>query len=255
VIHPDPRRTALGIGQHNVRFLALAFGACLTLITPRAKACGVSASGVSSCSLAEHDEAVRPRWAVGVSGLYTVTRLRFSGSLYADQVRYATLASLAYLPTPKLVLQAGVGVAFGGSLTLPDGRYEFDPGPTGVLGADYRVFDDDRSFLVLTSGLSFAFARTRLAGGPSVGYEAFDLRLGAELGLELARVFRPYALARAFGGPVFWRHQGEAVDGTDTHHYQFGLGASVRLARTLSVFAEGVPLGERAVSLGVGLAL
>jgi hypothetical protein len=241
-------------GRHT-RFLAVAISAWLALITPRAKACGVSASGVSSCSLAEHDEAMRPLWAVGVSGLYTVTRLRFSGSLYADQVRYATLASLAYLPTPKLVLQAGAGIAFGGSLTLPDGKYEFDPGPTGVLGADYRVFDDGRYFVLFTSGLSFAFARTHLGAEPSVGYEAFDLRVGAEAGVELARVFRPYVLARAFGGPVFWRYRGDAVDGTDTHHYQLGAGASVRLGKALSLFAEGVPLGERAVSLGVALAL
>jgi hypothetical protein len=245
----------IGTSRPRAWLLAAPVTALLTLMTLRAKACGVSASGVSSCSLAEHDEAVRPHSAVGVSGLYTVTRLRFTGSLYADQVRYATLASLAYLPTPKLVLQAGAGVAFGGSLTLPDGKYEFSPGPTGVLGADYRAFDDGRYFLLLTSGLSFAFARTHLGGQPSVGYEAFDLRVGAEFGVELARVFRPYALARGFGGPVFWRHEGEAVDGTDTHHYQFGVGASVRLAKALSLFAEGVPLGERAVSLGVGLAL
>jgi hypothetical protein len=245
----------IGIGRRRAWLFSAPITALLALIAPRAEACGVSASGVSSCSLAEHDEAVRPHWAVGVSGLYTVTRLRFSGSSYADQVRYATLASLAYLPTPKLVLQVGAGVAFGGSLTLPDGKYEFSPGPTGVLGADYQIFDDGRYFLVLTSGLSFAFARTHLGSERSVGYEAFDLRVGAELGVELGRVFRPYALGRAFGGPVFWRYQGDAVDGTDTHHYQFGVGASVRLAKAFNLFAEGVPLGERAVSLGVGLAL
>jgi hypothetical protein len=251
---PNPRRTWFSDGNTRA-WLFAPLVAVLLLLAPDAKACGVSASGVSSCSLAEHDEAERPRWALGVSGLYTVTRLRFTGSLYADQVRYATLASLAYLPTPKWVLQAGAGAAWGGSLTLADGKYEFSPGPIGELGADYRAFDDGRYFLLLTSGLSFTFARTHLAGEPSVGYDAFDLRLGAELGVLLARVLRPYALARAFGGPVFWRHQGEAVDGTDTHHYQFGLGASVQLVKTLSCFVEGVPLGERAVSAGVGLAL
>jgi hypothetical protein len=255
MIDRDGHGTLVDMSRRCARLLAAALGAALTLITLRAKACGVSASGISSCSLAEHDEAERTRWAVGVSGLYTVTRLRFSGSLYADQVRYATLASLAYLPTPKLVLQAGAGAAFGGSLTLPDGKYQFDPGPTGVLGADYRIFDDGRYFLVLTSGLSFAFARTHLGAEPSVAYAAFDLRVGTQFGVELGRIFRPYVLGRVFGGPVFWRHQDEAVDGTDTHHYQFGIGASARLAKTLSVFAEGVPLGERAVSFGVGLAL
>jgi hypothetical protein len=226
-----------------------------SLATARARACGVSASGVSSCSLAEHDEAERPHWAVGVSGLYTSTRLRFSGHLYADQERYASLGTLAYLPTPKLVLSFGAGAAFGGSLTLPDGKYEFSPGPTLALGADYRAFDDGRYFVLLTSSLSFAAARTHLAALASVGYEAFDLRLGAQAGLQLGTVFRPYLAARVFGGPVFWRYQGEGVSGTDTHHYQLGAGIGVRLARSFNLFAEGIPLGERALSLGVGLAI
>ena len=236
-------------------WFAAACAAFTWLGAARAHACGVSASGVSSCSLAEHDEAIRPHWAVGVSGLYTSTRLRFSGHLYADQVRYATLGTLAYLPTPKLVLSLGAGAAFGGSLTLPDGKYEFSPGPTLALGADYRAFDDGRYFVLLTSSLSFAAARTHLADAASVGYEAFDLRVGVEAGLQLADIFRPYLAARGFGGPVFWQHQGEAVDGTDTHHYQLGAGIGVRLSKTLNLFAEGIPLGERAVSLGVGLAI
>ncbi|MEI9940871.1 MAG: hypothetical protein WDO69_26950 [Pseudomonadota bacterium] len=223
--------------------------------TRPARACGVSASGVSSCSLAEHDEAVRPRWAVGVSGLYTSTRLHFGDELYADQVRYATLATLAYLPTAKLVLEAGVGAAFGGSLTLPDGRYQFSPGPTALLGADFRAFDDGRYFLILTSGLSFASARTHATGQASESYTAFDLRLGAEFGIELARIVRPYAVARVFGGPVFWHYQDEAVTGTDTQHYQLGAGVAVRVSKALNLFAEGIPLGEQAVAVGAGLAL
>jgi len=237
----------------RARLLSLVVTSVCSLAASRAQACGVSASGVSSCSLAEHDEAMRPHWAVGVSGLYTSTRLRFSGHLYADQVRYATLATLAYLPTPKLVLSAGAGAAFGGSLTLPDGKYEFSPGPTLALGADFRAFDDGRYFVLLTSSLSFAAARTHLAGLASVGYEAFDLRLGAQAGLQLASIFRPYLAARAFGGPVFWRYQGEAVSGTDTHHYQLGAGIGVRLGGSFNLFAEGIPLGERAVSFGVAL--
>ncbi len=235
-------------------FFSVGLAAAGLLAAPRAHACGVSASGVSSCSLEEHDEAVRPHWAVGVSGLYTSTRLRFSGSLHADQIRYASLATLAYLPTPKLVLQLSAGAAFGGSLTAPDGEHTFSAGPTGALGLDYRAFDDGRYFLLLTSSLSFSTARTQLGDEATVAYTAFDLRVGAELGLELARIFRPYAVVRAFGGPVYWRYQGESVTGTDTHHYQVGAGLGLRLTKSLSLFVEGVPLGERAVSLGAGFA-
>jgi hypothetical protein len=191
---------------------------------------------------------------VGVSGLYTSTRLRFSGGLHADQVRYASLATLAYLPTPRLVLSLGAGAAFGGSLTLPSAKYEFSPGPTLALGADYGVFEAEHYFVLLTSSLSFAAARTHGGNEASAGYTAFDLRLGTQAGLQLARSFRPYLAARLFGGPIFWRHQGQAVSGTDTHHYQLGAGAAVRLTKSLNLFAEGIPLGERAFSFGLGLA-
>jgi hypothetical protein len=234
--------------------LALAALGLLLLSAAPARACGVSASGISSCSLAEHDEAVRPHWAVGVSGLYTSTRLHFSHGLYGGQVRYATLATFAYLPTAKLVLQAGIGAAFGGALTLPDGEYRFSPGPTALLGADLRAFDDGRYFLILTSGLSVAIARTHANGQASESYQAFDLRLGAEFGIELAGIVRPYATARVFGGPIFWRYQNEPVTGTDTHHYQLGAGVAVRVSKALNVFAEGIPLGEQAVAVGIGLA-
>jgi len=219
-----------------------------------ARACGVSASGVASCSLAEHAEEVRPHWATGVSGLYTSTQLRFSGSIDADQTRYATLAALAYLPLPELVLQVGAGVAFGGSLTLPDGRHEFSPGPIGSLGADWRVWEDERFFLLLSAVLSASFARTQLDDAEPVDYRAFDLRVGGQFGVDVGGVLRPYAVARAFGGPVFWEYQGQDVSGTDTHHYQLGAGVGVRLSRHLNAFAEGIPLGEQALSLGVGLA-
>jgi len=232
----------------------LLFGSAFAWVRP-GHCCGVSASGVSSCSLAEHDEALRPHWAVGVSGLYTSTRLRFNGSVHAEQERYASLASLAYLPTPRLVLQAGAGVAFGGSLTLPDGKHEFSAGPTGLLGADFRAYDDGRYFVLLTSALSFASARTHLGDEASVGYQAFDLRIGSQLGVQLAEIFRPYVVVRAFGGPVYWRYLGESVTGTDTHHYQVGAGAALRVAKTVNLFVEGIPLGERALSFGVGLAL
>jgi hypothetical protein len=241
--------------RKRIFFGALSLACALGLFTERARACGVSGvDGVSSCSLAEHDEAVRPRWAVSASGLYTNTTLRFSGGIHGDQTRYAGLAALAYLPTPVLTLQLGAGATFGGSLTLPDGRHDFSPGPTAFVGASWRVFDD-RAFLLLTSLLSFSAARTQLQDQPSVGYEAFDLRLGAELGTTLLGVLRPYVPVRVFGGPVYWKYQGASVTGTDTHHYQVGLGLGVAISRRIGVFAEGIPLGERALSLGLAATL
>jgi len=234
----------------------LGFGALgvAALSARPARACGVSASGIASCNLAEHEEAERPRWAVGLSGVYTSTRLKFSNLPRADETRSAAVASLAYMPSSKLLLQLGAGATAFGRLVVADQRYDFLPGPLGSLGVDYRIFDKGRVFVMLTSSLSFSAARTRLGSAASVGYQALDLRLGGELGVELAEVLHPYALARVFGGPVFWHYQGAATTGSDTHHYQLGAGLGLRLSKSFNGFVEGVPLGERALSLGVGVA-
>jgi hypothetical protein len=251
--------TAANLDQHRtgryVAVLAPGLAGAAMFLTLDARACGVSGvDGVASCSIAEHREATRSRWAVSASGVLTSTRLRFSGGVRGDETRYAALGTLSYLPTAKLALQLGAGATFGGALVMPDGRHEFDPGPAASLGASYLVFDDGW-FVILTSVLAFSAARTQLAGERSVGYEAFDLRLGAQIGATLFDILRPYVPLRIFGGPVFWNYGGAAVTGTDTHHFQVGAGVALRLARPVNVFAEGIALGERAVSFGVALAL
>ncbi len=217
-------------------------------------ACGVSgADGAWSCSLEEHEEAERPRWNVGASALRTWTALKFD-DLRADQRRNAVFASLAYAPTRRLTLQLSAGAAFAGELEAPNGTHAFNPGPTGALGVVYTLVAGT-PFVALTGVFSASHATTQLRGrGPSVSYDAFDLRVGVIAGVTLLDVLRPYLVARAFGGPVLWRYEGEAQTGTDTSHVQLGLGITVRPIEAVAIFAEGIPLGERALSGGASVA-
>jgi len=253
---PAPWRFVLTIAQMRQQTrCAIASTVLAWLVTSApAEACGVSATGVASCSLAEHREAMRARWSIGATGTYTDTALRFDGSLRAAQTRAAVLALLAYLPAPTLALEVGVGASFAGGLTLPDGEHAFLPGPSASFGSAWRVLAAASYFALLTAVLSFSANRTEHSADANATYTAFDLRLGGEFGFNIASVFHPYALARVFGGPVYWRYAGEAVTGTDIHHYQLGLGAALNLPARLALFAEGVPLGERAVSGGVSWA-
>jgi hypothetical protein len=257
------------LGSRGRRFISAVWGrrlaraACAAVIVgaaqvpiPVARACGVSASGgISACSLEEHDEAVRPRWTLGVSALYTSTALRFNESLRAAETRRAFLAALSYAPTRRLTLQAALGATLGGALDTPTGSYRFAAGPSAAAGLTWRAVERRRVFVMLTSLLSFSSANTALVGtnDAAVRYTAFDLRVGAVAGATLFDRVSPYLLARAFGGPVYWRYQGTAVTGTDTHHYQVGGGVALRLARVLDFYAEGIPLGERAVSAGAAV--
>ncbi len=225
------------------------------VVSSNARACGVSGvDGAAFCSLSEHEEGTRPRWAVTAGGLLTSTRLRFSGGLRGGETRDAAFAGLAYFPSATTTLQMALGATVGGNLTMPDGRYEFSPGPSTLLGASWRAVDRD-VFVILTSVLSFSANKTKSPSNSTAGYEAFDLRLGAEIGTTVFKVFKPYIPVRVFGGPTYWHYLGASVTGTDTHHYQLGAGAVLQVVNRLNVYAEGIPLGERAVSFGLALTL
>jgi hypothetical protein len=225
-----------------------------------AAACGSSGpDGVSACSLGEYEEAQRPRWRVGVSGVYTSTVISFSSALHMGETRYAALADVAYAPTSRLSFSAGVGAVVGGRLLAPDGAHDFSPGMAADLGASYRVIDGPtpvgHAFLLVSGVVSYSGGTTQLGDvGPHTSYNAFDLRAGAAFGLTWLRTLSAYGVVRAFGGPIFWHYEGASELGTDTHHYQVGGGLALLLFRHVDLFAEGVPLGEQAVAAGVSLA-
>jgi hypothetical protein len=240
---------------------ACAVAAVAMMAAPRAFACGASAggaAGVSACSLDEHLESVRPKWRAGASYAYNSTALRLGGTRF-DNTRSVVFATLDYRFTPAWALEIGAGSILGGTLGMGPERYDFDPGLLVAAGASWRIVEADgaRPFVALTGQIAFVATTTRpsdVPSAPSTGYEALDARIGAVAGWPLFGVLTPYALARAFGGPVFWSYHGESVTGGDVHHYQFGAGLLARWGR-IDIFAEGVPLGEQSISAGVGLLL
>lgn len=243
---------------HRSIGLGILFGA--ETLSTHALACGASggAAGVSSCSLQEHQEELRPKWRVGASYGYTSTAIRFDSHTVLDETRHTVLATLDYAPTPVWTFEVGAGSILGGSLRDPTTDYDFTPGFLAVIGAGWRIVEADgaRPFVALTGQVSYAGSSTRQNGSsssPSVGYHALDARIGALAGWPIEGTFTPFVLARAFGGPVYWEYQGSNVTGTDTHHYQLGGGTLVRIGRKIDLFVEGVPLGERAIAAGAGV--
>jgi hypothetical protein len=223
-------------------------------------ACGSSGpDGVSACSLAEYEEAQRPRWRVGASGVYTSTVMSFSSTLHLGETREAVLADVAYAPTSRLGLSLALGATVGGKLLAPDGPHDFNPGIATALGVSYRIASGatpiGHAFLVTSGLVSFSSATTELNGqGARTPYDALDFRVGVSAGLTWLRALSVYAVARAFGGPAYWSYQGASELGTDTHHYQVGGGLAVLILRRVELFAEGVPLGEQAVAAGAAVA-
>jgi hypothetical protein len=245
-----------GLPPVRLLILVLVFAAA-AVAAPAARACGVStADGLSSCSLEEHEEETRPRWGVGAAGLYTSTVIDF-GDFRSAETRGSVIASLAYQPTRRLTFQLAAGSTVGGHLDSPAGVSDFSPGLTMAIGASYRLVQGTRPFVILTANASFADAETHLRGADAVSgphYDALDLRGGVLVGTTLWRLVSPYAVVRAFGGPVYWSVQGEDVIGTDAHHYQVGAGVTLVVVHRVDLFVEAIPLGERSLAAGAAFA-
>jgi hypothetical protein len=144
-----------------------------------------------------------------------------------------------------------VGGIFAGSI---DGR---DLGGGATVGGTLSwlpVYERAvRPFVAFTASAGIGFARARADDEMQHSWWAFDLRGGITVGKTLAGRWVPYASARGFGGPVFWRHAGAGVVGGDRYHATLGAGLIARLPRGIDVTAEAMPLGERSAALGVTL--
>lgn len=141
--------------------------------------------------------------------------------------------------------RATVGAIVDGELRAPDGVFDVGPGGLAAVGVA-RQWAPGPWFVTLTGSFGASVASTD--DGAIV---ATDLRVGAMAGVTVAGRVSPYAAARGFGGPVFWR----GASGSDDHHYQLGGGVAAALPGGVTVLVDVSALGERALSIGASYRL
>jgi hypothetical protein len=253
-----------------VFFLAVA-PASIAFVPRTAHACGAAyPGGPVMCDFPGKDGGATegvPIARLSASYAFTSTTLLFGNGRRADLRRHAIFGSVQVPLTRsgKLSMQFGAGGIAGGELVHGAAHDSIGPGFSAFAGVAGRVVDGRGAlpFVQLTATLSATHALTRTDdrgtrtdGGTSPGsprFTAFDVRAGVIAGRTIGDVFTPYVTARAFGGPIAWRFDGEAVTGTDLYKYQLGGGLSLALLdRRLDVFAEGIALGERGLAAGIG---
>ena len=174
--------------------------------------------------------------------------------------RFAVTAGVDYRFSPESTFGGGVGAGLGGLITVGDQRIKVEPGWLVTLSYSRRLIDGTGRlpFLVLgvSGGASGAGTQEELPPPgvmpASANLYAFDIRAGLTVGKTFWNTLSPYAAVRAFGGPVLWSYMGKSVLASDLYHFQVGLGMVSSLPRGVDLFAEVVPLGERAVTVGFG---
>lgn len=152
-------------------------------------------------------------------------------------------------------VRAVAGAILGGSMRHDGRSHDIGAGWLVSIAGAYQWTFAGRWFATATLSAGRSWTETREQGGAAVSLTAGDMRVGGLVGMTLHERVSPYVLARGFAGPVGWQLDGEDVTGTDQHHYQLGLGASVRLPLRATAVIDASLVGERSVSLGVGLPL
>jgi len=197
----------------------------------------------------------------GVAFGWSRSDLIFDG-IDAEVERAAVVASTDFFVRDGMTAQIAAGALLDGSLEGSDGVVR-SMGPGWMLagGTTWRVLDGlvgAAPYLLLS--LTFGASGTRTVADPpeSVSalrgdYVALDARFGATVGKTFGDLVSPYLSARAFGGPVIWDEGDTTRLGTDRYHVQIAGGAALLLG-PVDLFVEGAPLGEQAISAGVGVA-
>lgn len=202
-------------------------------------------------------EATKPAsMRAGVSYGAFWTTLVFSGDLRVPLREQAVTASFEYRPGPAVSLSAAAGAVLDGRIGDGALRHDIGPGFVGSMAGSWRLLGGSGGpFVMLSAGLAFSTLPTSRVVAEQTErprLSALDIRGGLIAGATLLDRISPYGVVRAFGGPVWWSLPTGSITGTDAYHYQLGAGISVSLPRGIDLFAEGVPLGEKRASAGLG---
>lgn len=205
----------------------------------------VGPTGLAQRCTGKHtDEAPPPSYRYGLGAAAVRTVLLFG----PERVRLEQLAVTSQLQVhfgTRRTLSFGAGALLGGTLFTGAAQYPLGPGGVASVGYSQLLVEPKRAvpFVMLSGSLALVHAPTRIGT-----YLAADVRAAVAVGWLLWNRFTPYATTRVFGGPVSWRGQ----IGTDQFHVQLGVGFVLGLPYGFDLVAECVPLGEQALSAGVG---
>ena len=181
--------------------------------------------------------------------------LRFTGEQRVDITQHAAMATVGHVRPSRWSWRLALGAVLDGAMEPSGQTHEIGPGVVGSISVA-RMWAVRTWFVSGSLGMSASRTTTGEAGMATARAHltALDARAGVVAGRTFG-IVSPYVLARAFGGPVWWRLDGADVSGSDTHHYQLGAGTSLATASGLSFTLDLALLGERGASLGVALEL
>jgi hypothetical protein len=204
------------------------------------------------------------KYRVGASAGAFASDITFGGGIDPYIERRSVSASFDWHPNLKSTLSFGAGAGLGGRMVFHDAktggtaRVTIDPGWLVSFAYSTRLVDGlgSKPFVLVSISAGGSGAGTHATSpappGPNEQLLAFDVRGGVTVGKTFFRTINPYASARVFGGPIFWKYAGDTKLGTDQRHVQLAVGMVTLLPKSFDLFAEVAPIFERGVTVGGG---
>ena len=164
-------------------------------------------------------------------------------------------------------VRATVGLTIGGDLDfLANGRdFELGPGVIGMLtlGKQWRFGQGQNWFVSGYGSVGYGGHEAEedlglddegeKLEGPEIGFRAVDARVGVLFGRTFGRRFHPYVTARGFYNRAYWSVDDANTDASDRYHFGIGAGLAYDSPLGFVVNVDGSAIGERTISVSLGL--
>jgi hypothetical protein len=185
------------------------------------------------------------------------SHLKFTDGTKPTLTEQSVIGQVGYFFSRKLSLTAVGGAILSGTM--------YTPGPDLEVGLGFVVsmhvswqFLDQKAFRPFMSGsLTASYSRTPFKDG--VSREGFiwgtDVRLGLTVGYTFFHFWSVYLSPRFFGGPVYIDDGDTKIRGRDRYFVQAGMGTAFMLPKGFTIYVDGSPAGEQAISAGLALFL
>ncbi len=167
----------------------------------------------------------------------------------------AVAGSVGYFWSSGWSLHAGGGIVLGGTIEGEGLEFELGQGWLASVRAGKRLLQQKGPIPFMNMSLALSFSMNRVSGGipEEADWISSDVRLNLTAGYTLFDFWQLYLSPKLFGGPIFWEQEDGRSQGRDRYFFQAGVGTAFLLPFGLTVFAEGSPLGEQAISAGAAL--
>ena len=182
--------------------------------------------------------------------------LHFSDGWEPTLNEQTVVASAAHFWRSGWSLSLSAGAIVTGTIDGAGKPYEVYPGWLLSLRVGKEVLSERGAVPFIHIGLALSFSRVlaHADGQGTTEVWASDAQFSMVVGYTLFGFWRPYLAPRVFGGPIFMEHDGQRVRGRDRYFFMAGVGMAFLLPAGFTIFVDGSPLGERAISGGLAVA-